>query len=743
MNAQHRSLVILAIAGLALATSVLVTTQAQGAEWILNGDGNWNVDANWTSPATYPNGIDAVADFSQLDITSDRTINVETSITIGTLTIGDTNGNRKYALQPGTGGTLTFDVSAGNAAITQTATSHDSNIYVPISLNDALDVTNNKSGRAVNFYGSIANNGNQINLDGGNSINFKGGSSLSGAGDLVINGGGVSMREFTSNTSTGDTILNGGGRIFADNAADLGDGNFTINDGVYVGYYNSTLAIDVGTGPGQLQIGPGTNGFSANNKSFNLKLNDAAGTPVVWGTTAFNPTVLVLQDSGSGSTITGSTLNFYASLDLNGANRTILEDKGPSTNGSLQGYARMISPIINSDGGNAAGLIKEGIGTLVLSATNTYDGGTTVNGGAVQYDRADSMPSTGNTAFNNGTELWVRVGGSNQFTAASSGAGSLGGLLSGTGTGTSTVSYSGDVDLVLRPSSSPTYAGAISDLGGGGTTTNLWIFDDNMTLSGANTYSGSTIFGRRGGSARTLTLGSSTALPSRTALTVDSSGSSMVDLAGNNATIGKLTTGSNNGGARGQVTDSVGGGVLTLTDGVYSDDHNSGGGGIFVDTVDLNGAEQLFEVRDGHSNFDVGGSTPGDFLITSVIQNGSLKLVGLETNAVLRLEGSNTYTGTTTVESGILSTNNVTAFADASSIVIGANGTLNLDHFGTDLINALTIDGTVLGAGVYNAGTHSGFITGAGSLSVVPEPSTFVLAGLGLFGLIGFRRRRK
>ena len=59
------------------------------------------------------------------------------------------------------------------------------------------------------------------------------------------------------------------------------------------------------------------------------------------------------------------------------------------------------------------------------------------------------MPSTGNHTFNTGTELWVRVGGGDDFTAAASGAGSLGGLLSGTGTGTSTVTYSGDVDLIL------------------------------------------------------------------------------------------------------------------------------------------------------------------------------------------------------------------------------------------------------------------------------------------------------
>ena len=93
-----------------------------------------------------------------------------------------------------------------------------------------------------------------------------------------------------------------------------------------------------------------------------------------------------------------------------------------------------------------------------------------------------------------------------------------------------------------------------------------------------------------------------------------------------------------------------------------------------------------------------------------MIQNGSLRLVGLETNASLRLEGANTHSSTT-IDSGILSSGNDTVFDDSSSIVIGASGTLNLDFAGIDVISALTINGDVKGVGIYDATDRPGFIT--------------------------------
>jgi hypothetical protein len=65
----------------------------------------------------------------------------------------------------------------------------------------------------------------------------------------------------------------------------------------------------------------------------------------------------------------------------------------------------------------------------------------------------------------------------------------------------------------------------------------------------------------------TLKLGVDNALPVGTALTADASGACALDLNGHNQTISSLFVGSNNGGSQGNVKDSVGGGVLTITGG--------------------------------------------------------------------------------------------------------------------------------------------------------------------------------
>lgn len=373
--------------------SLLAISGAQADEWITNGSGLWNDGVNWDTVPLFPNAVDAVADFSLLDITGTTDVTVEVPIILGTLTMGDTSGGSSYKFQPGAGGAFTFDVTAGNAAITQAAASRDNYIYTPISLNDPLDLTNNDTGNGLYFYSSIDNNGNPINRAGAGDIIFPASSSLSGAGDFVCNGGGYTdfYQLNDNNAITGDTILNDGGRILGDDNNDMGDGNFTINEGIYVGRYNSTFSRDLGTGAGEFQITGAKSGFSANNNGFTVRLNNDDNSVVKWGDPEFDPTILVLQDVGTGATITSSKLTFKNKLDLNGAPRTIEVGK-PGT-----GYAQITNVISNSDGSNASGLTKSGDGMLILTNTgNSYDGPTVVTGGVLAcgtgYNNADSIP---------------------------------------------------------------------------------------------------------------------------------------------------------------------------------------------------------------------------------------------------------------------------------------------------------------------------------------------------------------
>ena len=120
------------------------------------------------------------------------------------------------------------------------------------------------------------------------------------------------------------------------------------------------------------------------------------------------------------------------------------------------------------------------------------------------------------------------------------------------------------------------------------------------------------------------------------------------------------------------------------------------------------------------------------------------------------LSGSNTYSGDTTVEEGILS---VTSdfLADSSTINLDSSATLELDFSGADVIDNLFVSGVQLADGIYGATdggmgynvlaqlAGSGFLNVGnvpfplGALAAVPEPCSALLAVVGLLGLAASR----
>jgi autotransporter-associated beta strand protein len=125
--------------------------------------------------------------------------------------------------------------------------------------------------------------------------------------------------------------------------------------------------------------------------------------------------------------------------------------KGPAIfertfNVDTQGY----NSVFQNDISGSGGLVKSGVGSLVLTGTGTYQGGTTVNFGTLTFD--GQGPSKGNVVVNGGV---LQVGSSLEYTSASLGgnfaiqkAGSLFGY--GTiGNAASTVSNSGVIGVSI------------------------------------------------------------------------------------------------------------------------------------------------------------------------------------------------------------------------------------------------------------------------------------------------------
>lgn len=86
------------------------------------------------------------------------------------------------------------------------------------------------------------------------------------------------------------------------------------------------------------------------------------------------------------------------------------------------------------------------------------------------------------------------------------------------------------------------------------------------------------------------------------------------------------------------------------------------------------------------------------------------------------LSGTNSYTGDTMVDGGILSLSGAN-LADSSQVSVASGAVLNLTHGTTDIVNTLVLDGTIYTSGVFNAANSGGRITGSGSIFVGTPPA--------------------
>ena len=455
-----------------------------------NGGGAWlgaNLWWNGVSNQAWTNGSHAV--FSGPN-TAGGAVTLASPTSVNAITFNTFTGT--YDLGS-TGQALTI-----NGGITNNSAAGAVTLRSPITLGAAQTWTNNSSG-LLTASATVDNGGNLLTIDGAGNVTMPGAVAIIGAGGLTKNGTGtLTLLNATANTWSGNTILNGGVMHVRTYGAttSTGSGNLILNGGVLEHYWDSTFTRTLGTGSGQVQLIGGASGFSQGGATLTVTLNNDAVTPLVWGSAYFNSSSLVLGANTSAGNVT-----FTNKINLNGSTRTIAANRPTSTI-----YGCTLSGVISNSAGTA-GLIKTGSGLLVLSAANTYNGGTTINGGILRFNNKTTMPSSGNVTVNDDASLGINLGGTNEWTTGTSGVGTLGGLLAGSGgAGTSTMSYNGNVGLQLNVTGAQTYGGNIANVG---TSLQLSIVGTgSLNLTGNNSYTGGTIL-----SGGTLIVGSATALP--------------------------------------------------------------------------------------------------------------------------------------------------------------------------------------------------------------------------------------
>ncbi|EHU5775692.1 autotransporter-associated beta strand repeat-containing protein [Salmonella enterica] len=406
-----------------------------------------------------------------------------------------------------------------------------------------------------------------------------------------------------------------------------------------------------------------------------------------------------IDDTGKQYELT-TALTWYADrddavTDAHGTFNLTNADGSFAVNTVLENVDATLDPA-SATGWDGTSLIKQGAGTLILNAENTYTGGTTISGGTLVATNVDALGSgdvtddatlelnTGGT-FDNAISGSGQVVKSGDETLTLSGANSYtGGTLISSGTLVANnveALGSGDVtdNATLELNTGGDFDNAIS---GSGKVEKSG--DDALTLSGANSYTGGTLI-----SSGTLV-----------ASNVEALGTGDVT---DNAVL-ELNTGGDFDNAisgSGQVEKS-GDGTLTLSgSNTYTGGTTINDGTLIATSVDALGSGDVTD--DATLELNTGGTFDN-----AIGGSGNVVKSGADT---LTLSGSNSYTGGTTISGGTLVASNVEALGTGD---VTNNATLELNT-GGDFINNIGGTGrveksgddtlTLSGSNTYTGGT--------------------------------------
>jgi autotransporter-associated beta strand protein len=430
--------------------------------------------------ATIINNANSGVDFNNTSTAGSATVNnsgfggaitFETGSTAGSATINNNINGATIGFNPGsTAGNATVNnyfgqlyfasASAGNATINNNSVAMEFSGTgtagsAKITNNINADITFDNSSTAGNA--TITNNGNLYFND----------NSSAGSATITTSSGGTMA--FSSGSTAGSATITSSslGFTFVNNAS-AGSANITVNGGRLEFSDTSTA------GSATITMNGGTTPF--------------AGTAFMDGQASGGLARFILNGTGaldmSGLTTGGTTVGSIegdGAIHL-GANNLTVGGNGLSTT---------FSGVIQDggiSGGTGGSLTKVGAGTLTLSGINTYTGGTTVNGGFINFNSASSFGS-GNITLNGGGLQW-----------AAGNTTDISGKLDAIGAGGATFDYNGNA-VTLATSLTGAGGVTVTNSGSGGA----------LTFTAANTYMGGTTVA--GGTLRLLgasTLGAST-----------------------------------------------------------------------------------------------------------------------------------------------------------------------------------------------------------------------------------------
>ncbi|MCE9610870.1 MAG: autotransporter-associated beta strand repeat-containing protein, partial [Chthoniobacter sp.] len=547
-------------------------------------------------------------------------------------------------------------------------------------------------------------------------------------------------------------------------------GSTLATNGIMIATGTDAVTIGVAAGDGSLRTATAGANLVLNNNNTSGLVTLTINAPIVANGSSGLATAGLVSLNGTntytGNTGIGGTLSIDGAGQLGGG--TYAGTIAMSSSGRLvlnSSANNTLSGIISGDGG----LTQSGAGTTTLSGANTYTGSTIVNAGILVANHATALgsPTTASLIFGSGSTGEVRLNGNNITVTGLNTTGFL---------GTPTVSNGAAGAATLTLDTGRTSTGVLTDStfggvlqnGGAGSLAIVKNGQAGLTLTGASTYTGGTMVNsgsltlsnQNGLGTGTLTLAEGTlfqtasfegntaagAIPNVINLSggqvffnipfgqkdiwldQDVSGPGAMrllsDLSGRTLTLSGAksfsggiiqTSGSlaNNGTGNNQHPSVQIDNVLSLGAGTFRAQVNSTSisGGALIVNADLSaGVANAFEIAASSRLLINETSSTNHLKLSGIISgNGDLNHVG---PATLTLSGTNTYTGSTILTTGVVS--------------VGAEANLG----GANLVNfnggTLQVTGTTLN----NFGIHAPVFTAtkAATFDIVAAANTFTVS---------------
>ena len=642
---------------------------------------NWDVSlATWTNLTTNNAIFTGTA----------KTVDVNGTINVGNITFNSSNWNIGDLINPGT---LNF---AAPSTVTITNTADTDTISAAIA-SGAIT----KAGTGTLILSGTNTFSGAVNVSAGN-LKITSNSALGDttSGTTVANGASLILGNGV--TVTGETLSiagngsNSAGALQADNGA--------------MATWTGTITLDAAAG-GRVGAGSGgtlnltglIQGAAANNGLFVGEIPSAAtpGTVIISGTGntyAGNTSIIrgVLQLGASNALPTTTVVDVSSSaatedavFDLHGFNQNVAgiqrssstgagiitnNSATPSTLTITDSAAHTYSGSIR-DGSSTVALTKAGTSTLTLTGVNTYSGATSITNGVLAVSTSSSLSSNSAITVNGGQLIL-----GNNVTITGQSIGLTGGGLDSNGA------------LQSAASGTATWAGNIAvsasgaRLGGG--------VSGTLNVNGVISGTGNIVFGRANNSTTILNAVNTFTGDTQIFANVASTNATLkigVDNAINAGS--KLSTLGSPMNASSTATLDLNGHVLTMR-GLDSSalPATTGNAQNMIVADNATGTTSILTIGDTTGSWTFGGT-----IKDGTSGAGGMSLVKINAGTQI-LTGSDTYTGSTTVNAGTLqigaaptdvnhitNTTGVGALASTSFILNG--GTLSLNDLGVNNTN--------------------------------------------------------